>query len=142
MNRTWGGPAGGILVVMFSIVLLASPAYAAGKKKVTPGRNWTGQVGRLSVCGECIQNETDLKRFWYYWAIREPMPKIDFKEEFAIVSMGHGGPHLMEMTLDGAGNLETKYVQTPTWSPHLNYLITSVKRKGIRSVNGQALDPK
>ncbi|HET7712385.1 MAG TPA: hypothetical protein VFL80_10690 [Thermoanaerobaculia bacterium] len=132
-----------VLSVTFSFALLLTSTHAAEKKKVASVRSWSGQVGTVpSRCGECLLNEADLKRFWYYWAIPAPMPKIDFKEEFAIFFMGHGGPHLMEMTLDGDGNLETKYVQTPTWSPRLNYLITTVKRRGIRSVNGQPLDPK
>ena len=118
---------------------LAFDANAVEGRTITPSRQWTGHVDPSLGCAEFL-TEADLKKLWRDARLEAPMPAIDFRKELALCTMGHGGPVLMRLVVEGNGNLVPQYVQKPTWSPHLNYLITSVKREGIRSVNGKPIE--
>ena len=125
-----------------AIIVVANFAFDANAdgRIISPIRQWTGHVdASLGGCADLL-TEADLKRIWRDARLATPMPAIDFRRELALCTMGHGGPVLMRLVVEGNGNLVPHYVQKPTWSPHLNYLITSVKREGIRSVNGKPID--
>ena len=115
-------------------------ADASEPRTVTPSGQWAGQVGaKIAGCAETLLSEEALKDLWLDAEIKGPMPTIDFRKEFALCYMGHGGPALMRLAIEPGGNLVPQYVQKPTWSERLNYLITSVKREGVRSVNGRPI---
>ena len=119
---------------------ILTDASGAGPRRVIPVESWSGQAGtETAACGESLQSTAELEKCWRDSKIAAPLPAIDFASEIALVYMGHGGPHLMRLTLEENGNLVPHYVQTPTWSARMNYLVTSVKRQDVRSVNGKSL---
>ena len=150
-----------LTLVMTSLALLTAglqiTANGAEGRKIAPVHQWAGQVGTTTAIttskqpegpaaattnewGGCLLSEEELDKFLRHWEITNAMPKINFQEDLALFYLGHGGPVLMRLAVEDEGNLVTDYVQTPTWSLALNYLITSVSRAGIKSVNGKSVE--
>jgi hypothetical protein len=124
------------LVITIMIAIMAAPLHAESVK-ITPIARWAGQTGKIgSGDSGYICNKDRLNEFWNRWAIAKPKPHIDFSTDLAVFYMGSGGPHLMDLSLEEAGNLLAVYVQTPTASRYPNYLIFTVSRHGIKSLNG------
>lgn len=114
-----------------------SGAQLAEAGELAPIARWGGQAGKVGDGSSgymCSQD--DLNEFWEKWEIAKPKPTIDFDRELAIFYMGSGGPHLMSLSLEESGNLVAVYVQLPIASRHPNYLIYTVPRLGIKSING------
>lgn len=119
---------------------------------VNPVNKWRGATGRIMdngavqgpeslryVDGECILSESALKSLWKFWEIKDEMPKINFKKEFAVIALTHGIPVLAKVPVLDNGNLIIEYVQKPVWEPKPYYLLISFNHNGIRLVNGQPL---
>jgi hypothetical protein len=105
--------------------------------KITPIAHWGGQTGKIGSGDRgYICNQDNLNGFWKKWEIAKLKPKIDFNKELAVYYLGSGGPHLMNLSLDESGNLVAEYVESPTVSLQPNYLIFTVLRHGIKSLNG------
>lgn len=124
------------VIVAFGATILAGPQLAEAGK-IAPIARWGGQTGKIGSSGSgymCSQD--DLEEFWKKWEIAKPKPKIDFNRELAVFYLGSGGPHLMNLSLEDSGNLAAEYVQTPTVSRQPNYLIFTVPRYGVKSLNG------
>ena len=120
--------------------VMITDASSAGPRPILPVKRGSGQAGtETAACGESLQSTAELEKCWRDSKIAAPLPAIDFAIEIALVYMGHGGPHLMRLTLEEDGNLVPHYVQTPTWSARMNYLVTSVRRQDVKSVNGKPL---
>jgi hypothetical protein len=124
------------VIVAFAATILAGPQLAEAGK-IAPIARWGGQAGKVgSGDSGYICNQYNLKEFWQKWEIAKPTPQIDFNRELAVFYLGSGGPHLMNLSLEESGNLVAEYVQTPTASRQPNYLIFTVPRYGVKSLNG------
>jgi len=116
---------------------LAASVPLAVAAEISPMARWAGQVGKVGSGGSghfCSPDE--LQAFWHDWQIAQPKPDIDFARQLAVFHMGSGGPHLMSLRREEGGNLVAEFVQTPTASRYPNYLIVTVPRDGISSLNG------
>lgn len=124
------------MIVAFAGTILAGPQLAEAGK-IAPIARWGGQAGKVgSGSSGYMCSQDDLKDFWKKWEIAKLKPKIDFNRVLAVFYLGSGGPHLMNLSLEEGGNLVAEYVQTPTVSRQPNYLIFTVPRYGVKSING------
>lgn len=124
------------LIIALATTMLALSVPAAAER-IAPTARWAGQTGNVGGgdSGYICSQET-LDTFWDSREIGNPKPDIDFSRELAVFYLGSGGLHLMELSLEEGGNLVAVYVQAPTVSRYPNYLIFTVPRDGIKSLNG------
>lgn len=122
---------GGIAAALFA----GFPLAEAGE--ITPIARWGGQVGKIGGGGSgYFCSQVDLDAFWSKWDISRPKPEVEFDRQLAVFYMGSGGPHLMRLLFEEGGNLVAEFVEAPTFSRQPNYLIFTVARQEIRSLNG------
>jgi hypothetical protein len=72
------------------------------------------------------------------WGVKDP-PKVDFAREFLVVATTHGSQLRLSPKLEDGGNLRTGAVATRDLRPGFRYAIRSVKREGVKTVNGKEL---
>jgi hypothetical protein len=72
------------------------------------------------------------------WGIKDP-PKVDFDKEFLVVAMTDGSRLNLSTKREDGGNLRTVAIATRDLRPGFRYAIQSVKREGVKTVNGKEL---
>ena len=116
----------------------------AASRKITPIKMFEGQTRKRGTddLSRYLLSDMQLQEFWKNWAIEDPRPSVNFKDQFVLFYLSNGGPHLLELNLEDNGNLKAVFVSTPIWGPLLNYLIVIINRTGIKSVNGSRIEKK
>jgi hypothetical protein len=136
----WAG--GGLALVL--VLTLTGPADAAKKLKVS-------QLGRGSVANEKLQKAapkggviTDRKalaELWKAWKVSDAAPAVDFRKELVLVATTRGGKLLPLNATLAEGDLKFAAAATRDLRPGFRYVIGSVARAGVRTVNGKKLAP-
>ena len=139
--RRIGQIAVGVLALAH-VVASAAPAEAAPEKlKVT-------QLSRGSVEDEGLAKEaprsgviSDRKRFaglWQSWKAGGKVPAVDFRKEIILVVTTRGGRLLpLNATLSEEGDLKFFAGATRDLRPGFRYIIASVPRAGVKTINGK-----
>jgi len=124
------------------VVALLAPAAQAEKKTVELKKTWTGAVldeTQQQLAPECITNAKVLEKVWKAWKIEEKMPKVDFAKEIVIVTSTNGSKINLSARLDDAGDLEVLGAATLDLAPGFRYVIATVSREGVKTVNKKKL---
>src|SRR5262249_47506935 len=131
------------LLALCGLCLLASSA-AAKPEKVAPNRDWGAVVNDENLKKHTPKDGlvTDAKAFealWKAWRPKEKVPAVDFKKEFAVVTLAEGPNQCsIRATLDD-GNLVIEATQTLIGGNGFGYSIATFNREGVKKVNGKAL---
>jgi hypothetical protein len=134
----------GCLAVVSCLALFAAPApeARAQKKEVKLTRQWKGSVKDEDLrkgAPEVITSAKALKHLWGTWQVSDKLPEVDFKKEIVLVVTG-GGSRLNALArLDDAGNLEVLGMGTLDLVPGFRYVIATVPREGVKTVNKKPL---
>jgi hypothetical protein len=72
------------------------------------------------------------------WDIKDA-PKVDFDKEFLIVATTVGSRLHISTKLSDKGDLELSMIATDDLRPGFKYVIQSVSRAGVKTVNGKEL---
>jgi hypothetical protein len=113
-----------------------------GKNPVRPTREWSGSVADETLeraAPAYIVNTRALEKLWREWNIAGVSPTVDFSREIVVVTTTRGGQLRLMLTLDANGNLEVGGLATRDLRPGFRYVIATVSRDGVRTVNGREL---
>jgi hypothetical protein len=139
MNRLGGPVLAGLALALLGF---AGSADAASKKlKVT-------QLARGSVDDAKLQKEAPkdgvvadskaLEKLWKAWKVSGKIPKVDFRKEVVVVVTTGGGRLLpLNATLSEEGDLKFVAGATRDVVPGFRYVIGSVPRAGVKTINGK-----
>jgi hypothetical protein len=112
--------------------------------KVTPNRDWVAVISDENLKKQAPKEGliTDAKTFealWKAWRPKEKVPTVDFKKEFAVVTLA-SGPNKpgISATLD-EGDLKILARQTLIGGDGFGYSIATFSREGVKKVNGKEL---
>ncbi|MCS6864871.1 MAG: hypothetical protein RMJ56_05765 [Gemmataceae bacterium] len=72
------------------------------------------------------------------WGIPDP-PKVDFSKEILIVCTTVGSGLNVKVHVDDQGDLKVTAISTLDLGPGFRYVIKSVSREGVKTVNGKEL---
>jgi len=72
------------------------------------------------------------------WLIKNP-PKVDFNKEFLVVATTQAGKLVLNTKLGPDGDLRTEALDNADTQGGFRYAVRSVKRDGVRTVNGKPL---
>jgi hypothetical protein len=126
----------------WAVIVLLAPAVQAEKTKVKAVKEWTGSVDDEKLAKEapnCITNAKQLAKLWKTWKIQGKAPKVNFKKELVVVITVSGSKVNLSANLDEKGNLQVLGFGTRDLVPGFRYVIATVPRKGVITVNGKEL---
>lgn len=122
---------------------LASTDALAEKKKVLITMTWSGSVADRELQKDapvCITSYKGLEKVWKAWQIKGKAPKLDFSEIIVVAAYTSGSRlSFTEPTLDEKGNLEVLAFATRDLRPGFRYILGTVSKAGVVTVNGKKL---
>jgi hypothetical protein len=125
-----------------ALVGLIVPAVHAEKKQVKLTNEWTGSVEDeklLKDAPACVTSKKGLENLWKAWKISDKMPEVDFDKEIVVISTTRGSKLKAAANLDEKGNLQVLGVATQDLRPGFRYVIATVSKEGVKTVNGKEL---
>jgi hypothetical protein len=130
-----------MLVPLAIVAVLVSDARAE-KKPVKLEKEWKGSVVDESVAKDppaVIGDAKALEKLWKAWRIEGKVPDVDFEKQLVILTTTSGSKLRLSATLDDKGNLAILGLGTRDLRPGVRYVIATVSREGIKTVNGRKL---
>ncbi|MEJ5329321.1 MAG: hypothetical protein WHT07_04135 [Desulfobaccales bacterium] len=133
------------LAALTLAAVLSTPGAAlAEKRPVEPTRTWKGSVADENRLPQelpvVIHHGSQLQELWEHWQIKEPLPQVDFARELVVATATRGSVLRLALTLDDRGNLEVGGLSTMDLRPGFRYVIATVSRAGVNTVNGKRLE--
>jgi hypothetical protein len=138
----------GIMMGLMTLLLATVVPLQAGPAKGTPVKplkQWSGSVEDLALlkgAPEVILTAQELDKLWQAWKVEGSTPKVDFAKEILLVITTRGSILRFAATLSDTGDLKVMGVATKDLRPGFRYVIASVSRKGVNTVNGKELAAK
>lgn len=123
------------------IVLLANICYA-DKKPVKLIQQWKGSVMNVELMKDAptyITTPEGLDELWRNWNIPDQKPEVNFAENIVVVVTSRGSVLSLIATLDEAGDMAVHGLGTMDLGPGFRYVIATVSRAGVKTVNGNEL---
>jgi hypothetical protein len=121
--------------------LFATEAHAQ-KKAVPLTKQWKGSVEDEKLqkgAPEFITNDKALEKLWKSWKVEGKVPMVDFKKEIVVVGTGGGSKLNLSASLDENGDLTVLGATTLDFVPGFRYVIATLNREGVKSVNKKAV---
>jgi hypothetical protein len=131
----------GMLVPLAIVAVVMSDARAE-KKAVKLEKEWKGSVDDEALAKDApavIVDAKALEKLWKAWKIQGNVPVVDYKKELVIITITSGSKLQLSATLDDKGNLAVLGLGTSDLRPGFRYVIATVSREGIKTVNGKKL---
>jgi hypothetical protein len=121
----------------------AASEVLAQKLKVPIDMKWSGSVDDeklMKDAPEVITSAKTLEKIWQTWKAKGDVPKVDFGK-FLVVGVYSRGSKLNMggATLDEKGNLTVLGFGTRDLQPGFRYVLGTVSKDGVKTVNGKAL---
>ena len=132
------------LAALALVAVLSTPGPAlAEKRQVEPTRTWKGSVVDENRMPKelplVIDSGAKLQELWERWQIKEPLPQVDFSKELVLVATSRGSILHLSPTLDDKGDLTDVGIASMDLRPGFRYVIATVSRAGVKTVNGKKL---
>jgi hypothetical protein len=127
---------------VLALVTLFVSEVRAEAKPVKLTQMWKGSVADEKLqkaAPEFITSEKELEKLWKDWKIEDKLPKVDFTKEIVIVVTTVGSKINLSARLDDKGNLEVLGLATRDLAPGFRYVIATVSREGVKTVNKKEL---
>jgi hypothetical protein len=123
------------------VALLATEAWAQSKPvKIT--MEWKGTVADVSLqkgAPEVLATPEALEKLWKDWKLAGDPPKIDFDKEIVLVETTFGTKLSVSAQLDDKGDLKVLALASSDFGDGFHYLLASVSREGVKTVNKKEL---
>jgi hypothetical protein len=89
-----------------------------------------------------ISDSASWSRLWKAWRENDELPQVNFREFVVLVGTA-SGPNQVQLwpALDGAGNLTVSVTASKIGGPGFGYSMVTIGRTGIRTINGNSLEP-
>lgn len=134
------------LLSAFGIIVLAlaTNAIAEERKPLETLKEWRGDNPNEALSKDApkfITNSKDLEKLWKYWDIKEKLPEIDFSKELLLIETTRGSRLNLKATLDEKGNIQALGLATRDLRPGFRYVMITVSKTGVKSINGKAIMP-
>ena len=129
------------LVAVAAVVLFTSDALAQ-KNAVKPIKEWTGSVEDEKLAKgapECITSAKGLEKLWKAWKLPDKAPEVNFTKEIVVLATTEGSKLKLFAALDEKGNLRVGGLGTRDLRPGFRYVIATVSKEGVKTVNGKEL---
>lgn len=126
-------------VIMVGFVLNAN---AQDRKPLETLKEWRGDNPNEELSKDApkfVANSKDLEKLWKAWDIKEKITEIDFAKEILLVETTRGSRLNLKATLDEKGDLQLLGIATRDLRAGFRYVIISVNKTGIKTIEGKAI---
>jgi hypothetical protein len=126
----------------FALAIVDTPHVRAEAKPVKLTKEWKGSVAdadKQKDAPAVITNSKALEKLWKDWKIDGKVPEVDFTKEIVVVGTTVGSRISLSAKLDDKGNLDVLGIATSDFGPGFRYLLATVPREGVKSVNKKEL---
>jgi hypothetical protein len=125
-----------LAAVMFLVVGVADPT------PLKPTNTWMGSVDDKKLAKEMpengvITNAKDFEKLVKAWKVAEKVPEVNFDKEIVLVAKTEGSVLKLNPTLDEKGDLKALGFASRDLIPGFRYVIISVPKEGVKTVNGK-----
>ena len=86
-----------------------------------------------------ITNAKDFEKLVKAWKVADKVPEVDFDKEIVLVAKTAGSKVTLSAVLDEKGNLKTGGFASNDLVPGFRYIIISVPKEGVKTVQGKPL---
>lgn len=135
-----------LLAVCCLLTLLAFPAFAAEPVELTELGSGTIKEKakrKLAPASGFITSAESWKKLRSAWSPGEELPKVDFNKELILLGTVPGPNRvLMRPALDDQGDVKFRVAGTRIGGPGFGYKFVKIAKAGVKTVNGQPLEPK
>jgi hypothetical protein len=86
-----------------------------------------------------ITNAKDFEKLVKAWKVAEKAPEVNFDKEIVLVAKTGGSKLTLRASLDEKGDLKALGIATADLGKGFRYVIISVPKAGVKTVNGKEL---
>ena len=129
-------------VAAAAVVLLAAPAARADNKPVKLVKQWNGSVedaALLKGAPAVVTSAKGVEGLWKAWKLEGKPPEVDFSKQLVVVTTTRGSRLRPNVSLEDNGDLRVNALSTKDLRPGFRYVIATVPREGVKTVNGKPL---
>jgi hypothetical protein len=117
---------------------------AAAPTPVKATNTWQGSVDDEKLMKEMpengvIVNAKDWEKLVKAWKVADKVPEVNFDKELIVIGTSVGSKLNLSASLDDKGDLKALGVGTRDIRPGFRYVILSVPKEGVKTVNGKPL---
>ncbi len=129
----------------FVALLAAGLAVAADKPTLVKTTNsWKGSIDDEKLKKEApesgvITNAKDWEKLAKAWKVGDKVPEVNFDKELILIATTPGSKLSLSATLDDKGDLKPIGIATSDLGTGFRYVIISVPKEGVKTVNGKEL---
>jgi hypothetical protein len=127
-----------------ALSLLLAGVVLAKPTPIKATNMWKGSVEDEKLQKEMpengvITNAKDWEKLVKAWKVAEKVPEVNFERELIVVATSVGSRLNLGASLDEKGDLKALGLGTSDIRPGFRYVIISVPKEGVKTVNGKAL---
>ena len=127
-----------------AVLSLAAGAALAAPTPLKATNTWMGSIDDEKLAREMpengvITNAKDFAKLVKAWKVAEKVPEVNFDKEVVLVAKTVGSKLTLNASLDEKGDLKALGLATRDLRPGFRYVIISVPKAGVKTVNGKEL---
>jgi hypothetical protein len=125
-------------------VLFLAAGVVAAPTRLKATNTWTGSMDDEKLAGAMpengvITNAGDFEKLVKAWKVAEKVPEVNFDKEIVLVAKTAGSKLTLSAVVDAKGDLKVLGIGTRDLRPAFRYVIISVPKEGVKTVNGKEL---
>ena len=131
-------------VSLAAVLFLATGVAVAAPTPLKASNTWMGSIDDEKLAKEMpesgvITNAKDFEKLVKAWKVADKVPEVNFDKEIVLVAQSVGSKLTLGAALDEKGDLKALGLGTKDIRPGFRYVIISVPREGVKTVNGKEL---
>jgi hypothetical protein len=131
-------------VSLAAVMFLAAGVAAAAPTPLKATNTWMGSIDDEKLAKEMpengvITNAKDFEKLVKAWKVADKVPELNFDKEIVLVAKTEGSKLTLNASLDEKGDLKVLGVATRDLRPGFRYVIISVPKEGVKTINGKEL---
>jgi hypothetical protein len=129
---------------LVAVMFLAAGVAVAAPTPLKATNTWMGSIDDEKLAKEMpengvITNAKDFEKLVKAWKVAEKVPEMNFDKEIVLVAKTEGSKLTLRALLDEKGDLKALGITTADLRPGFRYVIISVPKEGVKTVNGKPL---
>ena len=127
-----------------AVMFLAAGAVVAAPIPLKATNTWMGSIDDEKLAKEMpengvITNAKDFEKLVKAWKVVEKVPEVNFDKEIVLVAKTQGSKLTLNASLDEKGDLKALGLATRDLRTGFRYVIISVPKEGVKTINGKEL---
>ena len=127
-----------------AVIFLTAGVAVAAPTPLKATNTWMGSIDDEKLAREMpengvITNARDFEKLVKAWKVADKVPDVNFDKEIVLVAKTQGSKLTLGAALDEKGDLKALGIATADLGKGFRYVIISVPKEGVRTVNGKEL---